>query len=112
MSAACFLRAAPTHLESLVKYANFEKRQEDLEKALDLYGKAVQASTDAQRLFVTAHAAQCAAQGGQADKARELLDGIKEVSGDKLSFWMAYLSMEATAEGLSFFVPLASSCLL
>ena len=53
---------------------------------------------------MTAHAAQCAAQGGQADKARELLDGIKEASGDKLSFWMAYLSMEATAEGLPFYL--------
>ena len=54
--------AAPTHLESLIKFANFEKRQGDLSKAIELYTKAVEVSTDAQRPYVAAHAAQCAAQ--------------------------------------------------
>lgn len=89
---------APTHLESLIKFANFEKRQGDLSKAIELYTKAVEVSTDAQRPYVAAHAAQCAAQANEADKGREFLEVAKEQGAKSLSFWMAFLSMEATAE--------------
>lgn len=90
---------ASNHMESLIKYANFERRQGDLQKCAEVYEKAVAIATDSQLPFVAAHAAQSIAKAGQADKARELLEGAVEKVSSSVPFWLSYMAMEASQEG-------------